>query len=301
MGPLDESSLDIPAFKRLPETERAVAARMRHRPVRRLGLVAIGVGAVALGVAAALLARSDSPEGEVPLIAADSGPIRTRPEDSGGARIANQDRLVYERSASRQAEGEARLLPPPEVPIAPPAPPPVQVEAAAPVKIPPAPEPPSSPLASPLAVAAAASPLPVAETAQRAQPRVSSLPLPPPPPADPGPPSSTFATPVAASQLAVARAASSGRAGAEPGVPQGPLQVQLAAVGTPDAARSEWARLARRWPELLRGREPIVAPASSGNTTVYRLRTGGFADPLTASEFCDQIRSRGGQCVLARF
>ena len=57
-------------------------------------------------------------EQPVPLIKAEAGDTKVRPEDPGGLQIPHQDKLVFERLAPDQAEPLVeRLLPPPEIPI----------------------------------------------------------------------------------------------------------------------------------------------------------------------------------------
>ncbi|MFC3226663.1 SPOR domain-containing protein, partial [Marinibaculum pumilum] len=57
--------------------------------------------------------------GQVPLIAADDGPVKVRPEDRGGITIPDQDKRIYDRLAGSEADpsGEERMLPPPESPL----------------------------------------------------------------------------------------------------------------------------------------------------------------------------------------
>jgi hypothetical protein len=77
--------------------------------------------------------------------------------------------------------------------------------------------------------------------------------------------------------------------------------VQLAAVGSEEAARSEWDRLARRAPELFQGRSPVVQRVDrDGGTPLFRLRASGFADQDTAAQFCEQARGRGLACIPVR-
>src|SRR5260370_1291920 len=95
--------------------------------------------------------------GDVPVIQADQGTTKTRPQQPGGMAIPDQDKLVYNQGKGQPAV--EKLLPPPEAPLprpapsaeAPPAPPPL----AAPVA--PAPSP-SAPAPSPSGTIAAAPP-----------------------------------------------------------------------------------------------------------------------------------------------
>jgi len=77
----------------------------------------------------------------------------------------------------------------------------------------------------------------------------------------------------------------------------GRAQVQLVAARTEEGARADWARLQRRVPELA-GRAPVVtAFEREGQPTLYRLRTGGFADAAAARAFCEQLRAREISCI----
>ena len=75
--------------------------------------------------------------------------------------------------------------------------------------------------------------------------------------------------------------------------------VQFAATRSEEAARADWQRLQRRVPELA-GRQPIVAKLErEGQPTLWRLRTGGFADLAAARAFCEPLRAREIACVAA--
>ena len=58
--------------------------------------------------------------GDIPLIRADTRPMRVKPENPGGMRIPDRDMLIY----GQQRPQVEHLLPPPEQPMARPAPPP---------------------------------------------------------------------------------------------------------------------------------------------------------------------------------
>ena len=124
---------------------------------------------------------------------------------------------------------------------------------------------------------------------------------PPPAPARPAAPAATTA-PAPAPQVAqpAAPAAAPPAAPAVPAVvPNGRVQVQLGALGSEEAARAEYDRLARRMPELFNGRRPAIARLErEGQATLWRVRTGGFADRAAATQFCEQVRGRGGACAI---
>ena len=107
-------------------------------PARRRGLkVAAAAVAVAViaGLAGYAYVETTRPRGgEVPLIKAEPGPTKKRPEEPGGMTIPNPDKLVYEAMSNEVGEAKVeRLLPPPEEPL----PPPPEPEASAPPAAPP--------------------------------------------------------------------------------------------------------------------------------------------------------------------
>jgi cell division septation protein DedD len=203
--------------------------------------------------------------GGVPLVEADPRPFKVRPGDPGGLRVPNQNALVLERPGSRQAQAAPRangLVPEAEAPNL------ALLRAAV--------APP--PVVAPRPVA----PQPDAIVAtEPPQEEVTLASLPFPPPAAPARPAAPAAIPAPAA---------GGRA-----------LVQLAALGTEEAARAEWDRLARRAPELFQGRSPVVQRVErEGGTPLFRLRAGGFTDADTAAQFCEQARARSLACLPVR-
>lgn len=57
------------------------------------------------------------PEGEIPLIAADSEPVKTRPEDPGGMEVPYQDRLIFDKVSGQETKLEDQIQPTPEQPL----------------------------------------------------------------------------------------------------------------------------------------------------------------------------------------
>jgi Flp pilus assembly protein TadD len=79
------------------------------------------------------------------------------------------------------------------------------------------------------------------------------------------------------------------------------LQVQLAGpTPSKDAAQVKWERLKKEMPELLGDREPALTEIQLGAETVWRVRTGGFADASAANSFCQRVRATGTTCVLVQ-
>ena len=77
--------------------------------------------------------------------------------------------------------------------------------------------------------------------------------------------------------------------------------VQLTAVHSEDAARSEWQRLSKRLPDLLGQRKPAFSKTEHDGKALWRVRTGGFADVPQATAFCEKVRAKGVGCSVADF
>jgi hypothetical protein len=81
-----------------------------------------------------------------------------------------------------------------------------------------------------------------------------------------------------------------------------PWGVQLSAGFSRDRALAAYADLAKRYAEVLAGRDPSLLSTklrSRGTTTFYQVRVG--ADTRTAAEtLCGSIRRAGGACMVLR-
>ena len=234
--------------------------------ITRMGVLAGGVvGVLLLGYGAYSLI-GHGPR-TVPVIEADSRPVRVKPDNPGGMQIAGAEEQIMGGSGTGQADA---MAPAPEAPQ------PQVLQAqiqAAHQAAQPAPPQPVPPLAQTVSLSAPPAP---------PQPTISAMPeqrAPAVVPAKPLPPS-----------RAVTAAPSTGGA-----------QVQLAAMDTEAAAMAEWQRLSKRMPELMGSRHPAVERTEREGKTLFRLRTGGFTDVAQASAFCTQVRSKGAGCTIASF
>ena len=114
-----------------PEFEPIVLSQPRRRWGLWLSLVALLLlGGAAFGGFYFLDGwLGEEVEPGVPLIRADAGPVKVRPESPGGMEVPDQDKLVYNRmQGAREAPPVEQLLPPPETPLPPPAPKPAPQE-----------------------------------------------------------------------------------------------------------------------------------------------------------------------------
>jgi SPOR domain len=129
----------------------------------------------------------------------------------------------------------------------------------------------------------------------------------PPPAPTAQPPVAAAAVPAPAASPAPAKSAA---AAAKPPAPSdkhpaaaatGSTQVQLAAVRSEEAAKSEWQRLSKRVPDLLGQRRPAFSKTEHDGRTLWRVRAGGFADVPQATSFCEKLRAKGVGCSVADF
>jgi hypothetical protein len=276
-----------------------------HAPVPRrllrIGIALVVMGVFAGGVWLAYTAGMHRGGGaaasaDIPLIRADTTPIKVKPENPGGMPVPDRDMLIY----GQQRPQVEHLLPPPEQPMARPAPPPAPLPAPAPPQpqqtaalAPPAAAPPPPP-AVPTPAAAAATPSPVAAPPAAA------------PPASPAParPALSPAALAAARELGIAvaensprpaasRAAAAGRAGG--------LRLQLGAMRSETEARGAWERLKHQNSDLLGRLSAVAIRADLGGKGVYyRIQAGPVADASTADRICGELRQRHLACVIAR-
>lgn len=280
--------LHIPAAGpgRAPMHASYRSRRARAEPdMRLLTFAAAGLGLLLLLGMGGYVLMGRHP-GRVPVIEADSRPLRVKPDNPGGMQVSTADEaLLGDGAGSVEAIGPAPEAPAPQALRA-------QMQPPAPAAAPPdGSAVPASPAAAPgngSAPAAASPPAPAGGSAGR----VGGSPLPDTPARPPSAPRAVAAapSPTAAGPAVPATGAAAGSA-----------QVQLAAVESEGAAQAEWQRLSHRMPELLRERRPAIQKAEVGGRPVYRLRLGGFADTAEATGFCVKVKARGGACTLASF
>ncbi len=213
---------------------------------------------------------------ELPLIQAEPGPVKSRPESPGGLEVPHQDKLVLnEIQPDPEKPQVERLLPPPETPK-PPKP------AAAPETLPP-PAPPATEVSEPLPAAEPApetEPPPVPSAAERAPtlpPEAEEQPAPEAISPKPAEPPQTTAAP-----------------------PAGAYVVQLASLKERAGVEPEWARLQKAFPGLLGDRQLSVQRVDLGNRgTFHRVRAGFFPDRAAAGKLCARLKAKKQDCFVA--
>jgi hypothetical protein len=260
---------------------------------RRLMIIAGGLSAALVLIVVAWSAVGHH-SGPVPVIQADSKPVRVKPANPGGMQIAG---LSSDTGSGDASSATDRLAPAPETPdpqalarqIPPPAPQAAAPSATAQVAAPIAPKLPAHAPAQPMTTAAAPAGVPSAPLSPTAVRPVTAA----PPSGAPGAMAEHHAPPPASSALATATPYTSPSTGR--------TQVQLAALGTEAAAHQEWARLSHRMPSVFSAHHPVFSKIEHDGHTLWRVRTGGFTDEAQASQFCQEVRTKGGSCAVAAF
>ncbi len=197
-----------------------------------------------------------------PLIRAEPGPTKVRPEEPGGLEVPHQDKLIFETLTPGQpVEGGERLLPPPEEPIARLKPEPTMEAGEA----------------------------EVAEAAVEPAPEE----------ADPPETRETPETPAQALAAVAPRApvTEEGPAATEPAAV---FRVQLASYRDAGAATRVWHRLAQANPTLLGELKPNVVRADLGpeRGVFYRLQAGPLPDRTAAAALCEELKARKLECLV---
>ncbi len=103
-------------------------------------------------------------------------------------------------------------------------------------------------------------------------------------------PKPAAATPAKPAALAPAAAA-----------PGGKVQIQLGSLRSPEAARDDWARLKREYPDLLGKLTAVAVRTDLGDKGIYyRVLAGSFGDAAAAEKLCGELKRRNLGCILAR-
>jgi hypothetical protein len=254
---------------------------------RRLVMFAGGLGAVLVALigASALIGHHSS---EVPVITADSRPIRVKPDNPGGMKIDGAENDVFSGGSDT---ADSKLAPAAETPDAK-----ALGSGAAP---PPADDADGSTTAPPLTARQAAAPPSARPNGGAGAPATSGS-------ATGGSAANTSAPGVPAvrapaGKVASARPQAQAAVETHPTVSGHQAMVQLAALTSEQAAHSEWQHLSRRMPDLMNGRQPIFTRTERDGHTFWRVRTAGFSDLAQARTFCDRVRQKGGGCSVADF
>jgi hypothetical protein len=267
------------------------------------------------------LIEKEPDSGAVPVVEADSAPIKVRPEDPGGLVVKDRDKLGLQNIGEEDPEKEVeRLLPPPEEPMQKPVPKPAAEIASVAEEV--IEELDISPSAN---GSADEQPPQMLEQEDETPPPVRSVDI----KDEPAKPSFDTASveDAAPSEAEVLMAksidepsleepaAAEAKAPAAPKPVEKPTQsaaleqpeaaevylLQLAAARSQEGALGEWAKLVAREKALTEGLEPNVLRADLGDKGIwYSLRAGPFESREAALAHCDKMKSKDLGCFVVK-
>jgi len=253
----------------LDDEDAAEAPRGRLLPIATAVLALLGFAGI-IWYAYQWGVGGVAPE-ELPVIRAEEGPSKIRPESPGGLEVPYQETLALNEVQPDPAKPQVeRLLPPPETPLPPPQAEAPSASPSAPVDTPP-----------PSAAETAPEPVPTApETTAKSAPTA------------PEPPAAEAAAPAAPAQTAPTQTAAA---------PTGGFVLQLASLKAKERASAEWSRLQKSFPTLLGSRQLVVLPVDlAGRGTFYRVQAGYFPDRAAAEAVCKQLKAKSQDCLVTK-
>jgi hypothetical protein len=298
-------------------------------PARRRGIVNAAIVAGGLAVFGGIIfyaynqGMRAGTESVAPILRAEAGPTKIRPDDPGGMEVPHQDKLVYDRlnPSSSQDGGEVeRLLPPPETPMERPrAEPDLPAEepmmpmaeegegelagARAPAMEQPAPAP--VPQQRPIQQQPAyQSTTPAQAPTEPVQQRVPTT-SPPPSvasskPQQLVPPPAQTVAPKPAPQVAAPPKPMTPAPVPAPAATSGTVRLQVAAVDSEGKAATEWSRLQKKFPAELGGLSMRTVRVDLGAKGIFYRIQGGPVDEARARQICAALSAQGAGCVLVR-
>jgi hypothetical protein len=300
------------------DTESSAMGRRRRNRMILAGALAIVV--VALG---AWLWSGGEDDTEVPVITAETTPEKVAPIEPGGVDVPNQNiQILNGESAQPQEE---TVMPAPEQPVAPPqataeatgeapvieepttgattadantAPAAPTTEAPA-VDAPPAPEVPLANVPLPAQTESATDATAAPEAPATAAPTETATATPTEQPAAEQPAAQEPAQEPAQAQAPAAEPTATQQASVAPSA-TGNARIQLAAVKSEAAAKTEWAKMQKAHPDLLGALTLTVQKVDKGASGVfYRLQAGPLADKNAAKQLCASLKAQNQDCIVA--
>jgi hypothetical protein len=266
--------------------ERNVEVVARRRSI----WPSIAVAAAAAGFAGVIWfayqnGRDAGHSGGPPLIKAEPGPVKIKPDNPGGQDIPFQDSTVYDRlEQNGQKPVMEKLLPPPESPVD------------RPVAAPSPNDAPRDAVTSPAgntAVPDQGSPTALAPTPG------SIVMTQPPPRPTPAPSTPASPQPAAGPDPIAALIAGKTPPAAAKSEPADGYRIRLSAVRSQVSVAPEWARLKRKFPELASLRSFTSKVEQPGRGVFYRVEAGPL-DGAAAKSTCDRLRAEGLGCIVVK-
>lgn len=305
--PDDDDDLDEEApwlAEGVPDRGASATVVRRGRLVGGVLLFAALLALVVIGIYVIAAKKQDGGSGyaraeDAPLIAAESGPYKVRPNDPGGMDVAGTDSTIYSTGEGVDPGSSIDIGALPEEPLARPgtAPAPGSEQTAGqPVD-----------LIPPLAKAATVTPTtpapvriePVKVVPPAARPQVAAT-----PPLASKPQVAVVQPPPTAIRIEPTKVTApkpkDETAAAEPPAKPvaGPASLQLGAFSSSAKADAAWKAASGRY-AYLAGLSKRVDKVERDGTTLYRLRVGGVVSKAAAADLCARLRIAGEACIVA--
>jgi hypothetical protein len=289
--------IEMEGNERLPVSEGGARPPWGRRILTLLIAVA-AIGGFAMVVVYSYEQSGDpATEKTAPVITAQAGPTKVRPDSPGGMSVPNQDKQIYGQiDSARMPEKVERLLPPPEPVLIPP--PSAPATAMPP---PPAAEPDRAAREMATVEPAAGKadkPERAAPPRKTAEPAMKLAAKPPSSPPAAGRPTATASAPPPAMPEKAATAKAPPAAVASLGAS---WRIQIASLRTEEAAKTAWSRLSKKNGDLLgKLQHRIVRIDLAGKGTFYRLQAGPVGDASEAKALCSRVKQRKIGCLVVR-
>jgi cell division septation protein DedD len=284
-------------------TQEYVEQARSGRNGRRImtGLVAV---AAVLGLGVVLVyaynkGRQDGTGAAPPIIQAQEGPFKIRPESPGGMKVPNRDKEVFSRLETDAPAGKVeRLLPSPEKPMTPPASPVMSSEELAKMMPSAGSEIPKLPSGSDTSSVLPPPPPPPATASETMSKEVKKLAAKPPaaPAAKPAKKAPTQKR--IAAKTPAQKAVSKGKKKSSTGV----YRIQMSSLRSQSSVQKSWASLRKRHRDLL-GRLSLSIESttlSGGRGTYHRMQVGPLASRVQANALCANLKKRKQSCIVVK-
>ena len=83
-------------------------------------------------------------------------------------------------------------------------------------------------------------------------------------------------------------------------VSSGAQLAQIGAFDNEEQARTQWARVSKKFGPLMAGKEPVLQQHTVNGRTFVRLRVAGFGSGDDARSFCESLAAGGTDCMPAK-
>jgi cell division protein FtsN len=273
---------DAPWLAEADNDVRSTTSVPRGRVIGGIILFLLLLTLVIVGVYVVISKKQDGATGtgvaraeDAPLISADAGPNKVKPDDAGGLQLEDEGDATQRAGGGEVPTGDIDAARAPEEPEPRPGSAPVSI-------LPETEQLPAIPPATTKTTPAKPAPAMAAPVAPAPTPQAQQLPTAKSSPVA----AAVVPKPIAPAPAAVVTPAKSGG-----------TTLQLGAFSSQAKAELAWTSLTSRYPYLA-GLSKRIEPVERDTGTLFRLRAGGSADAATAVATCAKLKVAGEACVV---